>query len=111
MLLNLRSILENFSANGLVTQHLLLSTWSLLCDGRHRADVVVSFHFPVGLRVHSVEGVYRGPAPCDMVVVSVQVTDKNLHTRENFRFLGIGFPWVFEEPFSTHFSSHNFFPL
>ena len=34
----------------------VLSTWSLLCDGRLLTDVVILSYFLAGLRVHSVEG-------------------------------------------------------
>ena len=46
-----------FSTNVLVMLPSALSTWSLLCDGRHTLVVVILFQFLACLRVHSVEGV------------------------------------------------------
>jgi hypothetical protein len=45
-----------FSTNVLVMLPSALSTWSLLCDGRHSLAVVILFQFLACLRVHSVEG-------------------------------------------------------
>jgi hypothetical protein len=72
-----------------VTLH-LLSTWSLLCDGRRCDNVVVPFKFPAGLRVHSGEGINGRLWLYYMAMVSVNIVDQNVHIRENFIFSRMG---------------------
>jgi hypothetical protein len=67
-----------------------LSTWSLLCDGRHIFVVVILFQFPACLRVHSVEGVNGELRLLTSGVSSEEITEKNFHAEKRLRCPGMG---------------------
>ena len=59
---------EKFSANGKVTLFsVFLSTWSLLCDERHRVDVVISFLALLRKGNTVVRVIFRGPGLLSVV--------------------------------------------
>ena len=79
-----------FSTNVLVMLPSALSTWSLLCDGRHSLAVVILFQFLACLRVHSVEGVNGELRLLTSGGSSEEISEKNFHARKRLRFPGMG---------------------
>jgi hypothetical protein len=66
-----------FSTHVLVMLPSALSTWSLLCDGRHTLVVVILFQFPACLRVHSVEGVNE-----ELVLLASSCSNEEIFRKE-----------------------------
>ncbi len=84
-----------FSTNVLVMLPSALSTWSLLCDGRHILVVVILFQFLACLRVHSVEGSNGGLWLLILVVVLMKSFRKEIFISERaFALQGGASFWV-----------------